>query len=115
MSDIDKLRFEKEFRNAKDLKEFRNNIAALTGSPPVLMKILVQGYFHIANTTSINNELDLRYEWYKVTKIGSSYIEVYVHNLKKKFKVYPDLGFTFHQPTVTIYADNFNRVIVERN
>lgn len=109
----ERLRFEKQFTKASEIKEIVTGISALTGCDRILMDIEVQGQFKIIGKSMWDNELNLEYSYYKVTKIGSKYLTIHVPG-HGTFRTEPVLyGIEHRKPFVRIYADNFNKINVK--
>jgi len=108
-----RLQFDKQFTAASQIKEFIAGITTLTGCDQILMDISVQGQFKIVGKSMFDNELNLEYSYYKVTKLGSKYITIHVPG-HGTFKTEPVLyGIEHRKPYVRIYAENFNNVSVK--
>lgn len=80
---------ENEFWKVSQISEAKKAFATLTGCPEMLIEVYVQGRFRIPNKSAWTNELNLDYGWYKVTKIGNKYLDVYVPSENKTFKAKP--------------------------
>jgi hypothetical protein len=111
----EQISIENSFRNVKEIKVAMKALSDLTGCDEILMKVQVQGRFKIPNRSMWSNELNLQYSWYKVTKIGNTYLTVYLDTDKESYKVYPDLSYNdYDKPRFRIIAENFKDISFSR-
>ena len=98
---------ENDLLNIKDLKNARKAFSILSGCPEILIDIYVQGIFKIKDRSPLTNELNLYHRWYKVSKIGSRFMTIYIADEEKSYRAKPYVT-KFSTPGFRMCAEIFN-------
>lgn len=114
MSRNDQLIIENKFLRAKEIADARTAAAKLCRSTELLVDVYVQGHFRIADV--VEDDLDLDYGWYKVTKIGHKWLTVYVPEMRRSFRVVAaPYGMDRRFPTYRLVVEPINDISVRWN